>query len=765
MTACIERSFRAAGSQWIRANRQLTAVSYGKSLKALVFPRLHSTATRRICYRSVVQLPSSHAARIRFDAFEADLRTQELRREGRTLRLPNQSFIVLSMLLERPGELVTREELRQRLWPKERFVDTEQSLNAAVNRLREALKDSADAPTYIETLPRRGYRFIGSIEPPAPPASPTSLIAPHSTDAADTPLASKRPLPASALIALACAALVGGALWFWAAQPAKDTEPGKSTRLYPFTSLLQQEVAPAFAPDGRHIAFAWNGESREGFDLYVKQDGAEQPLRLTRRPSEWISAAWSPDGRTIAFARESPDGSGIYAVPAPLGGTERRLATASFAPSPLTQLSWTPDGKRLVYAAFSAAGVLALYELDVGAVASRALDVAADCWDLGSPAVSPDGGQIAFVCTSSYGVYTINTVALNGGAVRMLTRVMGFPKGLTWSLDDSHVIFANDAGDGGGLWQVSLDGKVTRLPLGEEASMPTVEPKRGRIAYARGRERIDIWRIDLHSTAPEREARRLISSTRVQMNPQFSPDGSRIAFQSTRSGSAEVWIAEADGANPTRITSFEGPLAGAPTWCRDGRRIAFDSRASGVSALYIADIEERQARQVDTSVPNLALPVWSEDCEWLIASDGNEALYIVPAGGGDARRFTNQSSYYAGVAGSEVIFNAKARNGVSLWRKRIDGEAEHALEGMPVLSYNDCWLVASDGIYFTLAAEDARTVRFYDFASRAIRPIAQLPSAPAPAGGLGLTISADRRWLLYAQREDEQSDIVILAQD
>jgi len=102
----------------------------------------------------------------RFGPFEADLQTQELRKQGRRLRLPGQSFQILKMLLERPGELVTREELRTALWPSDTFVDFEHGLHAGVNRLREALGDSADSPRLVETLPRRGYRFIGAITPP-----------------------------------------------------------------------------------------------------------------------------------------------------------------------------------------------------------------------------------------------------------------------------------------------------------------------------------------------------------------------------------------------------------------------------------------------------------------------------------------------------------------------------------------------------------------------------------------------------------------------
>lgn len=111
-------------------------------------------------------VPSAGAARrYRFAAFEADAVTGELRKHGVRLRLPDQPFIILIALLERPGELITREELVKRLWPEGTFVDYDHSLNTAMNKLREALSDSASTPRYIETLPKRGYRFIGTVEP------------------------------------------------------------------------------------------------------------------------------------------------------------------------------------------------------------------------------------------------------------------------------------------------------------------------------------------------------------------------------------------------------------------------------------------------------------------------------------------------------------------------------------------------------------------------------------------------------------------------
>src|ERR1700727_138012 len=115
---------------------------------------------------------------IRFGPFEAHLKLQEVRKHGRRLRMSGQSFHILKVLLERPGDLVTRDELKQVLWPADTFVDFEHGIGAAVNKLRDALGDNAENPRYVETLPRRGYRFVGSIEAQPPDPSVQSLTIP-----------------------------------------------------------------------------------------------------------------------------------------------------------------------------------------------------------------------------------------------------------------------------------------------------------------------------------------------------------------------------------------------------------------------------------------------------------------------------------------------------------------------------------------------------------------------------------------------------------
>src|SRR5258707_2556502 len=128
-----------------------------------------------------MQYPDLSSVVVRFDVFEVDLRAGELRKEGRLVKLQEQPFRVLSLLLERSGEVVTRDELRQELWPVDTFVDFDHGLNSAVARLREALGDSAEKPRFIETVAKRGYRFIAPIQAnEEAPAVAGSVAAPKS---------------------------------------------------------------------------------------------------------------------------------------------------------------------------------------------------------------------------------------------------------------------------------------------------------------------------------------------------------------------------------------------------------------------------------------------------------------------------------------------------------------------------------------------------------------------------------------------------------
>jgi DNA-binding winged helix-turn-helix (wHTH) protein len=241
---------------------------------------------------------------IRFGPYQLDIRSGELRKGGTRVRLPDQPFQVLLMLLERPGEVVSREEIRSKLWLDSTVVEFDHSINAAVKRLRNALRESADKPRYIETLPRRGYRFIGQVETRVP-ACPAVLEGANF----DSPIVQIDKAPNTRrwppwLIAAATLVALGTALVFWFSRLRPKTESVDALlKPVPFTTYPGYEMLPSFSPDGTRVAFSWQKSGSDYPDVYIKLLGPGQPVRLSSAGG--FGPAWSPDGRFVAFCAQS----------------------------------------------------------------------------------------------------------------------------------------------------------------------------------------------------------------------------------------------------------------------------------------------------------------------------------------------------------------------------------------------------------------------------------------------------------------------------
>ena len=241
---------------------------------------------------------------ISFGLFELDLRAAQLTRNGTRIRLPQQPLQLLSVLIEFPGSIVTREELRQRLWPSDVFIDFDHALNKSIQKLRDALSDSADSPRYIETIPRVGYRFIAPVKNGTRPPEPQSVLTiPQTPPVSPVPSASTAvavnpatPWRLLATASLAICAVIGIAVYFsFRAHPPAV----KYTQLTDFTDSA---TTPALSPDGHILAFIRGGNSfMSAGQIYVKMlpDGEARPL--TNNPLVKYNLAFSPDGSQIAY--------------------------------------------------------------------------------------------------------------------------------------------------------------------------------------------------------------------------------------------------------------------------------------------------------------------------------------------------------------------------------------------------------------------------------------------------------------------------------
>ncbi|MBI3476761.1 MAG: PD40 domain-containing protein [Acidobacteria bacterium] len=700
---------------------------------------------------------------ISFGPFEADLQTQEVKKQGIRLHLPGQSFQILKMLLERPGELVTREELQEALWPNETFVDYGHGVNAAVNRLRDALGDSADNPRLIETLPRRGYRFIGTIAQPEESTAPA--------EAGDDRRDRLRWLRVGAgiLVVVAACAL---AVWF-VPRVAPGFSLPKITTLaaVPVTAYPGEELCLAFSPDGSQIVFAWNGDPElgpQGFDLYVKVLGSEDLLRLTHHPSAAICPAWSPDGSQIAFHRLSGADTGLYVVPA-LGGPQRKLRSTNITSENHTYISWSPDGKWIAHVDNQR-----LFLLSTETLESRQIPHTPECLSEGMPAFSHSGRELAYFCTQNTqnltrGLYTVST---SGGTPKLVTTIVcGWPpRPPAWAAGDQKLVFSNTHfGESSDLYDVTLaDGSIRKLPTEGGAFGPAISAKGDKLAYVKpiSGDHGQIWRSDLLN--PGSSGVRLMASTYQQRSQQFSPDGKHIAFESTRGGIREVWMSDADGTQLVQVSNFKDPRTGSPHWSPDSQKIVFDTRHSELAELYVADISERLPRKLITNITDIFLPTWSHDGKWIYFVSGeptSRGIYRCPASGGDAVLLLTlppQSSLLGPLAESfdgETLYFSRAVGG---YRWELDMVSTQrpvkitAVEGLPTVDYN-VWAIAPGGMYF-VDFDANKSIRYFDFSTKQVRPI--LDVGRAVDGGLA--VSPDGRWVLYVQKEDYNEDIMLV---
>lgn len=572
------------------------------------------------------------------------------------------------------------------------------------------------------------------------------------------------------LLAAALALMIGGPIWFYVSRPnAKSTLP--PMKYVSFTSFPGFEGRPAFSPDGNQIAFDWSGEKNDNPDIYVMLIGSQKPLRLTTDPAADYGPKWSPDGRQIAFMRVSKSEIAIYTVPA-LGGPERKLLSlgakadwGSWVPA----LDWSPDGKYIACSEKRSSQPpfnIFLFSPETGerrALTSPAAPLLGDSF----PAFSPDSQTVAFVRTTADVSQDVYLVPITGGEPKRLTFDNVRLKSTAWNADGREIIFSSTREGGDyGLWRISTSGGTPERAGvgGHHVPGASVSRQGNRLAYVQWSGDFNIYRVDVSdSTRPTSPPIKLTSSTRLDFNPQYSPDGKRIVFQSDRSGSNEIWMCNSDGANPVQVTSLN-KIAGTPRWSPDGQQIAFDLYPDGRGDIYVISAGGGLPRPIVTGDSEDHLPSWSIDGRWIYFAShrtGERQVWKVPAEGGKPVQVTKQGGGIAFESpdGRYVYYIKDFAPGI--WRVPVDGGEEiQVFDSFRSELFGD-WAVVSDGVYFINPdAKDGVAIEFFNFATRKVKQVAALGKVAILP--FGMAVSPDRRQIVHAQNDNPGGDIMLV---
>jgi Tol biopolymer transport system component/DNA-binding winged helix-turn-helix (wHTH) protein len=577
-------------------------------------------------------------ARLTFGLYEVDLETGELWRAGRRLKMQSQPFKVLAALLERPGEVVTREELQLRLWGKDTIVDFDHSLGTAINKIREALGDSADNPRFVETLARRGYRFIAPVSSSAPP--PTSELTPgdaaairlvpsaappqqtafpgilpvghHPLSPSDSPAPRRRSFSALTAVAAALAIIAAAAAGFYLGSARSSTGPIRITqvtqngRISPGAPSM--ESLPAAATDGVRIFASVIENGRSALSQVSIHTGDVQPLPLPSEIAAPTLGDISPDGsRLLLRSHLSPESEQPLWVVPTSGGSALRISNIL-----AHDATWMPDGKGILYAAGNELAITHLQ--DDTSTPFATLPLGRAFW----LRWSPDGRLLRFtILDPILHTFSLWEIPLGSHTARPVLKDWTVPANEccgSWTADGKFYVFQSSHGGNIDLWSLngattSNPSRITNGPLSYQAPLP--DRTGHRIFFLGLDSKSETQRYDAKSREFIPVHNFLSASSRIS----FSRDGQWVAWPDL---TGHLWRARVDGSEKIQLTPDSMQVFVA-FWSPDGKQLALMAREPGTSwQIYRISADGGSPERLLKEDRNAGDPSWSADGQSLV---------------------------------------------------------------------------------------------------------------------------------------------------
>ncbi len=724
-------------------------------------------------------LPPRPSRRLRVGACVLSIDCREVDRGDGSApqRITLKAMEVLLVLAAQPGRVIAREALLESVWAG--TMPGDDVVTQAITTLRKALGDDRDAPAYLETIPKSGYRLLAEVEWLADPAAAD----PAAVDRGGAPAPSRRePRPPAAWRTIAAACLVvlaAVSLVWWATSRTRSGEiaslpasTSNSTGELAYTLLTSRpgpETQPALSPDGAMVAYAMPpGGADEAPALFLQSTQATPPRQLTTPPHGHSDhqPRWSPDGRQLMFARiDDKTRCELLLVPAS-GGATRAVGRCDRING---RYDWLPDGSGIIAGLEAepdgAAVPLAIMRLDTGtwqplAYAHAAGDVESD------PRFSPDGKQLAFRRGLSHS--DVWAMPATGGNTRRLTRVQDNISGWAWT-PDSRAVLLGVPGTPSQLHRHDLASGETRALGAFEGAGLDIAPRGAVMAFSLAEERIAMFRYPLplgERTEPEP----LFASTGNDLLPSPSPDGRWLAFHSDRNRDARLWLGQPD--DPDQLRMIEGLIPVSrhpPQWSEDGRHLLVIGESAGGDGPRLHEVEAASGRVRALPLDGLPYAAQYLPGERLLAlvdrGAGRMSLRVLDMSAPAWRvlaQLEDVGEARFDVASGQIVFAHATRPG--LWRVAADLRAPVQVDAeSPTNYWLRRWALLRGRAFALRTAAPACLSRWHWLGvATAEADAGCLDARRRGAPTVAPTLSRDGRWLYMSMVGEQDSDIGLL---
>jgi Tol biopolymer transport system component/DNA-binding winged helix-turn-helix (wHTH) protein len=547
--------------------------------------------------------PSYH-----FGPFHLDLSEHVLLRDGQRVPLTPKVFDVLRLLVQNSGHLVTKEMLLTEVWPGS-FVE-EANINRSIFVLRKALGETSLGQSYIETVPKLGYRFVAPVaevplagsESCAP--TPDRVAVNLGADHVDSRFVRSRAVAGTVVALIA----VGFGLYAVLGSREREKHAATTTPVHKQVTFTGIEGAPTLSPDGRRIAYVSYGSPER--TVMVQELAGGRPLAIFSAP-EVGRLRWSPDGSDLMFWSRGGGKNGIYVMPQ-LGGTPRRVAGGLFT------ACWSPDGSTIAVAQYLAAKISFL---DLRTREPRTVSLTGVhrwIWDMDW---SPITNQLVFASDDNEGHYSIWTMLPDGSDQNRILVGDTEISSARWAPGATSIYYSRRANETVSLNKLVRqpdDGKWKAVEAPLVSGLETdgsfaVSADGGSLVYSRSSFHSNLWTVEVSGSAdsPRLETRELTHGTSLIERPRVSPDGKWIAFNIGRESRANVYVLPITGGSAKQLTFFNSFNVG-PAWSPDGQTIAFISTESGKRRVWLVGANGGAARALSSDrVSDTSEVVWS----------------------------------------------------------------------------------------------------------------------------------------------------------